>query len=633
MTSPWFPVAFQNNNSPLWLPPSLYAQGVPLWLQGDLTTPQGFTQALVDAVAYLMRYGPGGVIYIPAGDFTMGVLPENEVGPNDGPGVILRTGVRGITFRGAGRGATIIRPIANTVEMFCMLGATDIAFEDMDIVGTTILQNQVKPNPIVPATGVAGLGNGANCFVRVGKPGNLAVSRCRIRTISHCIHYIGDWEDDTVLGGTIAVTDLEVDGFTFCVLALQYAHGTLSNIIAMNGVNSIDADGTSDPGHTFYGANRSGAVPLTLTISDMSAYNCYSSGVKIRKGKSVTVTNVAVDQCGRGFDIENLFTFTLSNAAVRLSAPTPDSFRSGLHLIGLANYEVSNLVIDRSGVDALGVEIEEGLGLGSAPHNRYGRLRGIKVIDDFVGNTTLAAVIVEGQYDLDIEEPTFVTTSNIANTAEVVDLRDCTRVSVIRAKRRSELGGNPAGSDLLVRVRAGCLDCHVEWARNDLQVAPTPSTINNGGTNTTIARVDGTQTIAWTPVVTFATPGDFVPTYTEQAAWLKIDGGEWATVGVRLTFSTNNYGGTVAGVLQITGAALLAADALGAPFENALARYANIAVTSESLGVRITNGVNYFTLRDNDLGGAGGILDTANFPPLTADISIGFEITFRFTET
>lgn len=451
---------------------------------GRVDTALNTIAALAAVVEAINTSGTDGVVDLPPGNLLMDADPATDVALHEGSGLRLTSAVSNITFRG---NETTIKPVANTIEMFTALGIPNLTFEGIKFVNDYgILQGEVQAPTVIPGGGIAGAGNGANCAIRIGKPCNLTVRRCHFAGFSHHIHYIGDWEDDEILGGSIVLENVTFDSYVFGLLAEQYTHGKFTDVTGFNGVDREDFGGDTAAGHLFYGANRSGAEPITLTIKGFSAYNATSSPIKVRKGRSVTINGAAFVDVGRGFDLENLHALTVSDWNVKLAAPVADSFRSGMHLTGLANYEIGPGVVDRSGVSALGVQIEMNAGQGSAPHDKNGRLGPVTIIDDLAGATNRPAVIADGVTDIVIDAPIYRTTANVPNTGYAVELTgDCSRVNVIRPKRYSAEGSNPSGSDRLVLIGANCDKTYVEYAANDLHVAITADTIKDNGTNTT----------------------------------------------------------------------------------------------------------------------------------------------------
>ena len=608
---------------------------------GDLTTPADLLATLIAAVTYVGGAG-GGVICFPPGEFTITALEETQINPDEGAGLTLTDEMSNITFRGS---RTTLKPASNKVEMFVINGAENTVFENFifDNSDNGVLQDEVKPSDQTPGGGVAGLGNAANCAIRQYSGPNLTVLNCTGLEFHTVVGYIGDYTDDQELSGTVIVDGLYADGCVFGLLAEQPEHFRYVNSTYINGVASNNAS-SNDPGHGCYLANRLGAVPLSVVVDNIVGENNKSFAVKVRKGDNPVLSNITVTNSHRGVTVENCQP-TLTNINIKLENIFPSDTRAiGLKLCNVGYTRTSNVKVDISGCDAWAVKVIPTVDLdGTDPEdpqdtnptapdwwNVNNNLSGITMINDLTASPDKRWLVCQNQVDLVLDEPVAYVTENTTSDKPVVYIDNCVRSLVHRPKRRAAAAGSPTGSDLLVGITATSTGTKVEYSRADLDVAPTASTVNDAGTGTIVERVDGLITGTWTPAPTFVTVGDFVATnVTTTGSWYARRANE-VTVACRLKFDCTQT--TSSGAFRITGFPY-AANGFSNEFASAVGMHKNFTLATGDVGVVIGNGETFFTLRTNAAGGAGvGPLVAANLPT-TANVEIGFQITFRITET
>jgi hypothetical protein len=438
------------------------------------------TVAIQAAIDWLGETG-GGVVSLPSGEI---LLDSEEINVHEGPAVTLASGVNNIVIRGAGRGATILKPASNRIEMFLQHGGSNITFEDItfDNSANGLLQNQVKPGSLTPGGGVAGAGNSANAAIRQSLGPDLTVRRCDFIEFICSIHYIGDSSDQATLSGVLTVEDTDHDGCTFCVLAEQPREiYMIGKNIDRNTEDSVNSGGGRDAGHLLYVTNRAGAIPHVIQTDILYSVDCASSTLKVRKGESLVFGGVSAHNCGRAIELWGVKKTVGGNITARL-APTPNgSNNSGLEISDCAEAEISNVVIDASGQDAWGVRVRDADSSFSWI-NRRTRLRNVTVINDFAV-TGKAGIIIQDQEDFTLEGYRLINTGTTASTRYPVDVRNCARARIIDPEHVSSGASDAA---LLVQFDVNCTDGYVRYGASSLNVTPTASTINNLGTNTRV---------------------------------------------------------------------------------------------------------------------------------------------------
>jgi hypothetical protein len=600
---------------------------------GEISTAAGFADAL-NAAAVTAGLAGGGVINIPAGTWSVGVPVANRVATNEGATLILTSAMSNIVFRGAGKGVTVLRPASNKIEMFAQYGAANVAFEGItfDNSGNGPLQNQVKQASLAgPSTGIAGQGNAANCAIRQYEGAGLTVRNCEFREWLIAIEYIGSFADDQVLAGDLICEGCRFDGCAQGILPSQPATIRFTGWDYSNGIDSVNADASVDPGHGLYLTNRAGAYPRSVVVSDFTATNTSSSPCKIRKGDTVTVSNFALDLVQRGVEVNNCRALAVSNGSVRLATVSViDTNCSGIEMTDCGNCEISNVVIDKSGTVAWGVRIVAT----EATHawqNTRSRVSNITMLDDFAGGTGKDFIVCTGQSDMEIVDVVAHVTANVSNTRAVINVTDGTRIHIIRPKRRAATAGSPTGSDRLVVLGASATGCTVEYARQDLDVTPTANTVTNAGTGNTILRVDGAQSSTYLPVASFATNGDFAPTYARQHGYW-VRNGDIAQVFVSLVFTANAYT-TAAGTFQMSLPFTAASSATMALWGVGNGNFQNITFSSGvDMEVLVAAGASNATLRTSLTASVGSALGVANIPASATSVNVTFQITYKIVE-
>lgn len=425
----------------------------------DPTGAENSTAAIQAAIDAASAAG-GGIVYFPPGTY---LLDSDTVATNEGTAITIETGQDNVTLRGSGRGVTIIKPASNKIEMFLQIGGTDLAFEDITFRNPAgPLLNQVKPGSKTPGGGVAGLGNVACCAIRVALGGGLRLTRCEFEGFTCDVDYIGNWEDDSELVGLVTQDDVIHRGCCFGLLAAQPEYLINRNVQSFDVIASINADASKDPGHELYVTNRPGAHPKLIYCEGSYAENGHQSGIKIRKGELVVLNGITSYLCGRGPEIwgaKQIIAHGINSKLADVDAA--DSNASGLELTDCGPSEISGVYVDVNGSNAWGVRVRgpSGDGAVEAWHNDNIRLTDCTVTSDNSGASGKAAIIIDGQTDMLLDNFRFVHTGATASTKKPIDAYNCTRL-IIRNPIHQALSA-PSDAGKIASFDENCVDCRI----------------------------------------------------------------------------------------------------------------------------------------------------------------------------
>lgn len=459
------------------------------------------TANILAAISAALSTGARGILLGPG----LYRVTSDAVATNEGPAITLGGSVaNNFTIRGAGRGVTKIEPASNKVECILVHGvgaAAMITVEDLTFTNSANgrLQNQVKPSSNTPGGGVAGLGNLANCAIRVGTAGaGLTVRRCDFHEFTVDIHYIGNATDDDVLVGTYIEQDTAHYDCGFGALVEQPEIIQRRGVRAYRWVSVVNAS-TTDPGHSLYVTNRGGAHPRVVQVSDDYGEDGTSSSIKIRKGQQVTVSNCTAHHCGRGIEFWDSNHVVATNLAIVMDASKsdepPGTNMTGLEIVDLGAAEISNVRVDRNGSPGWCVRIRADNPALQPWCNKNVHLRDVTMVDDQSGTTVQAALIATEQLDLVLENCRYIHSGSVASSRRPFDLRGCTRARVIRPAHQTD--GSPSDASHLVSLdtinAVPCTNCVVEWSTSDISVAPTGNTFFDGGTGNVFRRIVGSE--------------------------------------------------------------------------------------------------------------------------------------------
>jgi hypothetical protein len=440
------------------------------------------TSAISSAITALAS--AGGVIYFPPGTYS---VTTDSVATDQGTIFTLTSTHSNIVFRGAGVGVSVIKPASNELEVFAQNGATNIRFEGLTFDNSTdgILQNQVKQSTKTINTGIAGLGNGANAAIRQYEGAGLTIRDCEFLDWNVCIDYIGSNANDATLVGMLDIQDVQFDAFCFGILTQQPEHLRVSRIKGKDCIDSTNSDASTDPGHELYVTNRGGAHPETIVVSDIQSENGDSTAIKIRKGETVSVTNVSIYNATRGIEIWNTKRLTGGNWTIELADDAGDSNQNALQLTDVGYCELSGIIADLRAVDAWGLRAIDSVGT-SAWHNVHNRISDMTVIQDFTGATGKAPFFIDGQTDFTLQNPRVVHEGTTNPSVSHVTVTFGTRVKVLRPVIETP---DSATWDRIVSIDSNSTSCIIEWSALDTQAGVSNNTIIDNGTSTRVIQM------------------------------------------------------------------------------------------------------------------------------------------------
>jgi hypothetical protein len=451
------------------------------------------------------------------------------------------------------------------------------------------------------------------------------------------VGYIGDVDDNNVRIGTVTgrncvfrdhVQGFLIDGAEHVHLLSSFDY---SNRQSLNGNNTdgTETDTTvvsNDPGHMTYVTDRSGAGPRTVLVIGVTGDDGEGSAVRVRKGDSVVVSDVTLTRYTRGLNVETASQVVLTNVAVKLRPTTQagvvDNNAKAVELVDCEHVEADNIVIDKRGTNSWGFFAQSSVG--GATDNRRGRIRGLTIIDDLSASTGKAQLVLDAQTDWIVERPVFIHEGSVINSRAFVDLNECTRVKVLHPQIRTPDG---VADTWFAEMDADCDSCIIEWSARDLDQAPGAKTVTDAGTNNQIWR-DGELTIAYTPEVTFATVGDFAPTYAIQQG-RAVKRGRYVKVEFNITFSANAYT-TASGEFRISlpvASAASGVSSIGGSIVNM--NNVDVGASCRSVGLLIPNNAAYAVVRQFNDAAGGSTTTTVGIPASTASVTVAGTAEYR----
>lgn len=535
-------------------------------LGDDYATPEENT-ATLQAAYNAVKDLNGAVIRLPAYTITLTTPTLTRVNEGEGACVRMLSGGN-VVWLGAGN-KTIIKGTTNKLELFTQLNAVNIEFNGItfDATDVGLLQYQLTGTGALENGGIVRHGNSAHCAIRQYKGAGLTVKNCIFKYFNVCINYLGDYLDNSVLSGTVIVQNNRYENFIQGLLAHQPEHISatdwieISNRQSLNGYNTGGSQAnttvaSNDPGHGLYVTDRTGAAPKTVIVSNVQGEDGEGSAVRVRKGYSVSITNIALKDYTRLVNVENASHLTLSNISGSMRAPVQvaDTNTKGLEIVDVENWEADNIVVDMRGTNSFGFYAQSSVD--GATDNRRGRLKGFSAIHDF-STTGKAVISLVNQIDTYVDSPLLHHEGTTVNTRGMVRLTTCERVHVINPSKTTQDG---ADDTYLVQIDNDCVNCVVSWRTMDLDQVPNTTTIVDSGTSTSVYR-DGMRVLpTFLPVVSFDTNNDWNPTYTrQQCEYFTI--GNMVYVQMFLQFTSNTLTSPPTGNMKIS-APLYAASGL-----------------------------------------------------------------------
>lgn len=452
------------------------------------------TGAIQNAISSITN---GGEVYFPNGTYSVTAPVATRVSPGQGAAFILVTANSNIIFRGQDRDNTSIVPATNEIEIFAISTASNLTFEYLtfDNSANGILQNQIKPaSKAGPNTGIAGLGNSANTVLSQWQGnGGLTVNFCQFLDFNCAISYSGDYLNEAILVGELKVAQCIFNGCAFGVLPAQPETIMISECESIGLVTSINnsVSDPSDPCHLLYVTNRPGAAPYNISVVGCIDRFSDSSCIKIRKGLSVTVSDITTYNSGRGVEVWNCPVATVTNCSIQMGVPaSADGDQTGLQITDCGTVTVSNCV-----VNTIGAAVQYGLRITTDTippfGDNYVSVSNITVIYDMNSpqTNTLHPIYIQGQSNGMFDNLRAFHNSSIAGTFNYpITVVGCTGCVFFRPIHWAPF--SPTDASHLINIDNTSSNCRVTFTDQDLYVAYSSSTISDNGTNDQIVRLN-----------------------------------------------------------------------------------------------------------------------------------------------
>ncbi|WP_320200488.1 hypothetical protein RMR16_008630 [Agrobacterium sp. rho-13.3] len=434
------------------------------YVTGLTADPVNNSQRLLAAWAEWGALNAGRIdINFPAGSYKFSPIQAYAVGVDEGLILPMSAGGR-VNFVGRG---TILIPASNRIEMFVQDGAVEIGYHNLtfDNSQNGVLQNTAKPAVLTKGGGVAGLGNAANAAIRQYRGATVELDDVVFRSFNVCLNYYGNFDNNQSLVGRVRSNQVRTEGCCFGHLLHQERELTMTNGVCLDNLDSINSSGSTlrDPGHFLYQTDRDGAKPQLVTINGIQSRGGQSSALKLRKGQTVTISDVVVSGDGRGIEISNIQNGgAISNFSIKLADfSSIDTNQNGLEVSDCGELEVQNGVIDIRGCNAWGVRVRRDIGSENW-QNTGQTFTHLTVIHDFALPTGVgkAAFIASNQADLILEDFRFVHKGVIANTRHPVDIASCTRARIFDVTH--DAPSNPTDRATLISFDDASVNCFAD---------------------------------------------------------------------------------------------------------------------------------------------------------------------------
>jgi hypothetical protein len=371
-----------------------------------------------DAPAVQLAVNSGAKsIYFPEGVY---LFNSNSVASGEGACVILTSLHHDVQFTGE---AATIKSATNKLQLFCINGADNVSIRGLifDNSANGLLQNQVKPAGYgVPDGGILGNGNSANAAISLFDGEGLTVENCSFKEFSLGVYYICDYTDDQILGGHLYSNN---NAFYGCVqghLIDTPESYEIVNCRAYDNDDSVNADASIDPGHLIYVTNRNGAVPQNGVVTNIFDTRGKSSAIKIRKGRSLAVSNFVSYLSERGIEIWNVQEGAVTNVAVTLGVATI-STNSAFEITDCGGLRVSNCLLDIRNRDAWGFRIRRDIS--PAYGNKNWSIANVTILADYTSFTGKAAILIDQQSHYSVENAKWVVEGAVKNNRRFLDVR------------------------------------------------------------------------------------------------------------------------------------------------------------------------------------------------------------------
>lgn len=362
-------------------------------------------------------------VFFPMGDY---LLHSDSVSSGEGACLTLTATHSGIRLLGSG--ASVLISKTNKLQLICINGADDVGIDGFyfDNSANGLLQNQVKGSGQgAPDGGIALNGNNACAAVALFNGADISVTNCVFDTFNVGIYYIANYNDISQLGGHLSSKWNTFKNCCFGNLLDTPKSYEIVGCYNENNVNSINADGSIDPGHLLYVTDRPGAVPENGIVSDITDTNGENSSIKIRKGETVSVSNVAVFNSGKGLEIVTVKNGVVSNCSIKLKEVATLSAQAGIELDDCGRVHVANSVVDIRGFDAWGIRVRKDTSTDTQLNSGWSLLN-CTIITDYTNEASRgkAPITVENQSNFSITKCRHYDVGSAKNTRPFIYLNN-----------------------------------------------------------------------------------------------------------------------------------------------------------------------------------------------------------------
>jgi hypothetical protein len=371
-----------------------------------------------DAPAVQLAVDSGATsIYFPQGVY---LFDSNSVSSGEGACVSLTSLHDNVEFTGE---TATIKSATNKLQLFCINGANNVSIRGLtfDNSANGLLQNQVKPSGYgVPDGGILGNGNNANAAISLFDGEGLTVENCSFKAFVLGVYYIRDYTNDQILGGHLYSNN---NAFYGCVqghLIDTPESYEIDSCRAYDNDDSVNFGGSIDPGHLIYVTNRAGAVPQNGVVTNIFDTRGKSSAIKIRKGRSLTVSNFVSYLSERGIEIWNVQEGAVTNVAVTLGVATI-STNSAFEITDCGGLRVSNCLLDIRNRDAWGFRIRRDVS--PTYGNKNWSIADVTILTDYTSFTGKAAILIENQSHYSVENAKWIVEGSVKNNRRFIDVR------------------------------------------------------------------------------------------------------------------------------------------------------------------------------------------------------------------
>lgn len=470
------------NATQLYLPNNVKYHGA----QGNGVTDD--TTAIQATLNYVAGLG-GGIVYFPCGTYMVTAPPATRVAVNEGAAFMLTSIYSNITLTGESENCAYIRPMSNRVEVFAIIGAANtivqhLTFDNSQngILNTLLVKGNT---PRIANTGAAGIGTNANGALRQYNGTNLTVRFCRFIDFANAIQYMGTSSTPTVATGDFTVSQTFIKGSSFGILTWEPRTISLTDIECRDTTSNLYGDPDDEhtqEGHCVYIASQFTPPAETLIIANFRSYNDSSCPIKVRKGMSVAISNIAMEAASSGLCLINLRNATVVGVNVNIYnlTTTFDSKRAGLYCVDCGYTLISDVNIYMIDQPASGIQIYYALG-NLDYHNRGVVVSNVKVHYNNAAGTTYGPFRISDQRNGAYSDLRAFHYGSIASDLYPVTVSNSSNIT-ISFPAHYVIEGYPADAAKLVQLTSTTTNSWVWWRSADLSVPIASNTIDDDGT-------------------------------------------------------------------------------------------------------------------------------------------------------